>query len=221
MANMTMPTVPMPRSTSPELPLKYVGGDPSVDLINTVDWLHDGLDHDRIPDYGRLTEWAEGAGVITPAIGGRLRRIAAAHPRQAASAVAAAAALRWLLQRLFTDVSSGQATSAALDEFNELLAGTVGRMRIAAVPRHGLAIGWEQMGEDLQSPLWPVVWSAAQLLTSDESRNIHICAAPDCGWMYVDRSRNRMRRWCQMETCGTRAKSRRRRRVTAHADPGG
>ena len=218
---MAMPSVPIPRSANRELPLKYVGGDPSVDLVNTVDWLHDGLDHDRIPDYARLTEWAEGAGVVTPAIGERLRRAAASHPRQAASAVTAAASLRWLLQRLFTDVASGESTSSALDEFNELLAGTLSRMRVAAVPRRGLTIAWDRMGEDLQSPLWPVVWSAAQLLTSDESRNIHICAAPDCGWMYVDRSRNGMRRWCQMETCGTRAKGRRRRRVTARAEPGG
>jgi predicted RNA-binding Zn ribbon-like protein len=207
-----MHSVPIPRSTSPELPLKYVGGDPSVDLVNTVDWLHDGLDHDRIPDYGRLTEWAQGAGVITPATGERLRRVAAAHPRQAASAVTASASLRWLLQRLFTDVANGESISAALDEFNELLTDTLRRMRIAAVPRRGLTIAWDGMGEDLQSPLWPVIWSAAQLLTSDESRNLHICAAPDCGWMYVDRSRNGMRRWCQMETCGTRAKGRRRAR---------
>jgi predicted RNA-binding Zn ribbon-like protein len=218
---MTMSSVPIPRSNSPELPLKYVGGDPSIDLVNTVDWLHDGLDHDRIPDYGRLTKWAEGAGVITPAIGERLRRAAASHPRQAASAVAAAASLRWLLQRVFAEVANGESTGAALDEFNDRLATTLGRMRIASVPRRGLAIAWDRMGEDLQSPLWPVVWSAAQLLTSDESRDIHICAAPDCGWMYVDRSRNGMRRWCQMETCGTRAKGRRRRRLTAHAESGG
>ena len=32
----------------------------------------------------------------------------------------------------------------------------------------------------------------------------------DCGWMFVDRSRNRLRRWCQMETCGTMEKTRRR-----------
>jgi predicted RNA-binding Zn ribbon-like protein len=212
-----MSSVPVPRSASRELPLKYVGGDPSIDLVNTVDWLHDGLDHDRIPDHNRLVEWGEGAGVIAPAIGDRLRRAAASQPRQAASAVAAAASLRWLLQRLFTDLASGTPSSAALDEFNELLAGRLGRMRIAAVPRRGLAISWEGMGEDLQSLLWPVIWSAAQLLTSDEAGNIHICAAPDCGWMYVDRSRNGMRRWCQMETCGTRAKSRRRARREASA----
>lgn len=207
---MMMRTVPTARSASPELPLKYVGGDPSIDLINTVDWLHDGLDHDRIPDYGRFVEWAEGAGVITGPIADRLRRAAASQPREAASALAAAESLRWLLQRLFSDVASGTPSNAALDEFNEVLAATLGRMRIAAVPRRGFAVAWEGMGEDLQSPLWPVVWSAARLLASDEAGAIHICAAPECGWMYVDRSRNRMRRWCQMETCGTRAKSRRR-----------
>lgn len=212
-----MTTVPVPRSPSPELPLKYVGGDPSVDLVNTVDWLHDGLDHDRIPDYGRFVDWAEGAGVITGPIADRLRRSAAAHPRQAASALADAASLRWLLQRLFADVASGAPAGAALDEFNDLLAATLGRMRVAAVPRRGLAIAWDGMGDDLRSPLWPVIWSAAQLLTSDEAANIHICAAPDCGWMYVDRSRNGMRRWCQMETCGTRAKSRRRARREAQS----
>ena len=122
---------------------------------------------------------------------------------------------------MFADVASGESTSDAVEELNELLADTLGRMRVAAVPRRGFTIAWDRMGADLQSPLWPVIWAAAQLLTSDESGNIHICAAPDCGWMYVDRSRNGMRRWCQMETCGTRAKGRRRRRLTARADPGG
>jgi predicted RNA-binding Zn ribbon-like protein len=207
---MPMRTAPTPRSSSPELPLKYVGGDPSIDLVNTVDWLGDELDHDRIPDYDRLTRWAEGAGVITASVGERLRRASEAHPRQAAAAVAAAGWLRWVLQRLFTAVASGEPPGVALDELNELLTDGLGRMRVAPSSRRQLALAWQRMGEDLESPLWPVVWSAAQLLTSNEAARIHICAAPDCGWMYVDRSRNRLRRWCQMETCGTRAKSRRR-----------
>jgi predicted RNA-binding Zn ribbon-like protein len=205
-----MTSVPTARTASPELPLKYVGGDPSVDLVNTVDWLHDGLAHDRIPDYGRFVEWAEGAGVITRPTADRLRRTAASHPRQAASALGAAASLRWLLQRLFADVASGTPSSAALEEFNELLAVTLGRMRVAAVPRRGLAIAWDGMGDDLQSPLWPVIWSAAQLLASADADRLRVCDAPECGWMYVDRSRNGLRRWCQMETCGTREKNRRR-----------
>jgi predicted RNA-binding Zn ribbon-like protein len=66
--------------------------------------------------------------------------------------------------------------------------------------------------EILDSIVWPVLWSAASLIVSDEASRIRICGGPDCGWMYVDRSRNKLRRWCQMETCGTREKSRRRYR---------
>jgi predicted RNA-binding Zn ribbon-like protein len=205
-----MRIVPTARSTSSDLPLKYVGGDPSVDLVNTVDWLSDGLDHDRIPDYDRLTQWAEGAGVITAATGERLRRVAAAHPKRASAAVAAAARLRWILQRLFTDVAKGSPPGVALDELNDLLADAMPRLRVRSTGRRSLGLSWEGLGEELDSLLWPVVWSAAQLITSDEAARLHVCAAPDCGWMYVDRSRNGLRRWCQMETCGTRAKSRRR-----------
>lgn len=34
------------------------------------------------------------------------------------------------------------------------------------------------------------------------------CAAPDCRWAFVDTSRNRSRRWCDMADCGNRAKNR-------------
>src|SRR5687768_7143490 len=105
---MPMQTAPTPLSASPELPLKYVGGDPSIDLVNTVDWIGDELDHDRIPDYSRLTRWAEGAGVITASAGDRLRRAGVAHPRQAADVVTAAGSLRWVLQRLFAAVATGE-----------------------------------------------------------------------------------------------------------------
>ena len=205
-----MRDAPTPLSISPELPLKYVGGDPSIDLVNTVDWVGDELDHDRIADYDRLTRWAEGAEVITSSIGERLRRAGVAHPRQAAGAVASAGWARWVLQRLFTAVARGESPGATLDEFNELLSDSLMHMRIVPSSRQQLGIAWQGMGEHLESPLWPVIWSAAQLLASDEAARIHVCAAPDCGWMYVDRSRNGLRRWCQMETCGTRAKSRRR-----------
>lgn len=35
------------------------------------------------------------------------------------------------------------------------------------------------------------------------------CENPRCGWLFVDRSRNRSRRWCEMATCGNRAKAKR------------
>ena len=41
---------------------------------------------------------------------------------------------------------------------------------------------------------------------------IKICAAEDCRWAYYDHSKSRSGRWCAMETCGNRHKTRRYRR---------
>lgn len=57
--------------------------------------------------------------------------------------------------------------------------------------------------------LWPVARSAAELLTSPDAQRVRECALRSCSWLFVDRSRNRRRRWCDMKTCGNRAKARR------------
>ena len=45
-----MPIGPAPLSLAPHLPFKFVGGDPSVDLVNTVDWTARGLVDERLTD---------------------------------------------------------------------------------------------------------------------------------------------------------------------------
>jgi hypothetical protein len=47
------------------------------------------------------------------------------------------------------------------------------------------------------------------------------CANATCGWAFYDRSKNRSGRWCSMEVCGNRTKTRayrRRRRGTSSDD---
>ena len=70
---------------------------------------------------------------------------------------------------------------------------------------------WAWGGEDaaLRRVLWPIVRSAAELLTSDKLDRVGQCAGDSCGWLFLDTSRNRSRRWCEMEHCGNRAKARR------------
>jgi predicted RNA-binding Zn ribbon-like protein len=61
----------------------------------------------------------------------------------------------------------------------------------------------------LDRVLWEVSRSAAELLTSDELSKLRLCGGDDCGWMFLDTSRNRSRQWCDMRDCGNRAKVRR------------
>ncbi|MBN1859137.1 CGNR zinc finger domain-containing protein [Candidatus Bipolaricaulota bacterium] len=69
--------------------------------------------------------------------------------------------------------------------------------------------GWSDAEDQLEWPVWILARSAADLLTSDERDRVRRCAGPDCGWLFVDISRNHSRRWCDMADCGNRAKARR------------
>jgi predicted RNA-binding Zn ribbon-like protein len=200
-------SIPQP-PLAPEAPFRYVGGEPALDLVNTADWTERGLERDRITDYARLLEWAEGSGVLPGTTAEALRRAAQADPRGARTAHAAALRLRDVIHRLFSAVAEGRSPGGALDELNVLVAAAGRRMRLAPEGA-GWARTWDGWGEALDSPLWPVVWSAVRLL-SEEAERVRVCAGEDCGWIYVDRSRNGFRRWCEMQTCGTTAKNRRR-----------
>lgn len=201
----------MTQPVSAEPRFQYVGGDPALDLINTVDWTSRGPEAERLESFEQLTRWAEGAGVIDAATGRRLRRLSESRPRAAAAALALALQARGILHELFGAIARGDPAEPELARFNRLLRESLGGLDIA--PADGTGYRWRWQGEesDPRALVWRVLWSAASLLRSDEIGNVRVCDGDDCGWMYVDRSRNGFRRWCQMRTCGTREKTRRRR----------
>ena len=199
------------------LPFKYVGGDASLDLVNTVDWTTRGLEQERLGDYERLTRWAEGAEVIVPRRATRLRTLALAQPRTAERVHREAIELRRQLRELFSTIGRGGRLDqvAALEPLNVTLRAAMSRLELLPPGRPGdadapLQWNWRDAAERLDSLLWPVLRSAADLLTSDEGARVRECGGEDCGWLYVDRSRNGLRRWCEMETCGNREKAKRR-----------
>ena len=65
------------------------------------------------------------------------------------------------------------------------------------------------MNIHLESALWPIARAAADLLLSDELQHLRMCASDDCAWLFIDRTKNHRRRWCDMKTCGNRVKARR------------
>jgi predicted RNA-binding Zn ribbon-like protein len=209
-------TPPNPPPPPTHLPFKYLGGDASLDLVNTVDWTVRGLANERLTSYERLTEWAEGAGLVSPTDAERLRAAARSRPRAARMVLVRARRLRSVLQHLYGGLATRTLKASGWEDFNSELADALQRLRIGrrrATRKGALRVDWTWRVPEgrLDSFLWPVVWSAAMLLTSEEADHIRVCGGTDCGWMYVDRSRNGLRRWCAMETCGTAEKTRRRR----------
>jgi hypothetical protein len=57
--------------------------------------------------------------------------------------------------------------------------------------------------------LAPVLWSAGDLVLNAGRLRIRQCANDKCLWLFVDESKSGTRRWCDMASCGNRAKARR------------
>jgi predicted RNA-binding Zn ribbon-like protein len=58
-------------------------------------------------------------------------------------------------------------------------------------------------------PLRQLVDAAVGLITSSDIDNVRECGEKTCRWLFLDRSRNHTRRWCDMQLCGNRSKAKR------------
>jgi predicted RNA-binding Zn ribbon-like protein len=161
--------------------------------------------------YADLLAWSVQRQIVTPAAAQRLEAGAAEHPAAAAEALGEAVALREALYRIFTRYADGELPIAAdLARLNATL-GTAAAQRRLVGGEGSFTWQWEEDSDDLASPLWRIAQSAADLLTSPELDRVRECAKEHCNWLFVDRSKNRSRRWCDMQQCGNVAKVRRYR----------
>ena len=204
---------------------KCVGGRLCLDFVNTVaGWVSGGrrrgrdyadtVLRDKLPRYGDLLAWAECAGALTRSESRRLGRRAASDPRAAASAMATAAELREALYRIFKSVVENWTPRPAdMEVLQRELSMARAHQRLTRVSG-AFVWTWDDSDRTLDRVLWPVAGSAAELLTSNDRAMIRQCGGDDCGWMFLDTSRNHSRQWCNMRDCGNRAKVRRfRQRV--------
>jgi len=190
--------------------LKLVGGELCLDFANTVDWHASKSPQERLNDYGSLVSWSREVGVLDDAAERRLRREAGRHPAQASKAWKQAIAVRELLYRVFVALIHGRQVDASdLERLNQTLSDTLRHLRVVH-EGDGLEWRWAGTPQDLEQMLWPIVRSAADLLTSDRRLKLGQCADDrGCGWLFLDTSKSHGRRWCAMEDCGNRAKARR------------
>ncbi|MFN2104362.1 MAG: CGNR zinc finger domain-containing protein [Candidatus Promineifilaceae bacterium] len=181
-----------------------------LEFANTVEWHASDHPDDRLHDYAGLIAWAEGIGLLAADRADRLREAARAEPEKAGIAFHRATELRETIYRLFASYAEqGVFEEGDLAQLNEGLGETLAHARIVPAAG-GFEWGWTEAGADFNQILWPVLRSAADLLASDTLDRVRQCADDrGCGYLFVDTSRNRSRRWCSMESCGNRAKAQR------------
>ncbi len=189
------------------------GGHPALDFANTLSGRRSPPSRDDLPTYASLLEWSLAAGTLDAPRAVELAAAAAADPAAAAAAHAEAIALREGIFAVFAAVAAGGAPpAAAMAALNRGLARALPHLRLEPAG-DGFAWSWE--GSDLERPAWPLARAAAELLAGADRDRVRECDADTCAWLFLDRSRNRSRRWCDMQVCGNRAKVRRHRRRAA------
>jgi predicted RNA-binding Zn ribbon-like protein len=187
--------------------LALLGGELCLDFVNTVEPRGAGQSQEFLATYSDLVAWSSHAAILTHAEAELLRHEAAARQAEAEAVHRRAIALRETLYRVFLCIVEGRPAEAQdLEQLNAVLAPALSHLRIVPL-QEGFTWEWHVQDGDLDRMLWPIVRSAAELLTNGPLDRLKQCAG--CSWLFLDGSRNRTRRWCEMRVCGNRAKARR------------
>jgi predicted RNA-binding Zn ribbon-like protein len=195
-----------------------VGGALCFDFTNTASGRLVGPLRERLGRYVDLLTWSRRVGLLDDAQAAELADEAERRPAAAAGVLERARVLRELIYRVFSAVAAHRAPDAAdVDALNELIA-EAGAHRRLERESDRWTWTWSRGEEPLAWPLWPVVESAAEMLTAGEVERVKECQSDDCTWLFYDASRNRSRRWCDMKDCGNAEKQRRHYRKT-RAEP--
>lgn len=186
-----------------------VGGDLSLDFVNTAGSRTRGPIVDRIETYQDLVIWSRRAGTIDEALAAELVRLAEAEPAAAAKVLSRAKALREAIYRVFSARADGRAAEASDFALLGSLAAEAAAHRVLVPVEFRFDHVWSREPPRLERVWWPVAAAAVALATSDRVTRVKECATAHCNWLFLDASRNRSRRWCQMRECGNREKQRR------------
>ncbi|MBO0726621.1 MAG: CGNR zinc finger domain-containing protein [Blastocatellia bacterium] len=211
----------MDLSERPAARMKLVGERLCLDFVNTVGgWNPDPARAKRDPyaavaradklnDYFDLLAWSLHAKLFNENEARALAREAGRREKEAAVTLKRAVALRGAIYRICAAIiHEARPRSSDLELLNQELNISHGRVRLGA-GEGNLVWEWEGAKNALDRMLWRVADSAAEMFTTDDLARLRGCRGEDCGWMFLDVSKNSRRQWCDMQTCGNLAKVRR------------
>jgi len=188
--------------------IELIAGSPCLDFINSMSDHGGPTPTERLTSYGELVFWTRRCGLLTEAEAERFAALGQKHPRTAAAALKAALAFREAAFRMLQALAAGSEPAAAdLAVVNLVVNEAQAGLELVPVAGH-YHLDWRAGDASPQQLLWRVARALAELMTSDQLLTVRVCAGESCGWLFLDQSRNHLRRWCSMSDCGNRAKAR-------------
>ena len=194
----------------PTTPFALVGDRFWLDFVNTDDAAR-GTRVDALADFGTFARWLEASGTLDAERTGGLLRRAELQRAGATAALADARRVRAVLRRL-AEHGADHGHGEALLEINRVLGRSAGTRRVERRADGAYVRVFVAVGDAFAGLMIPVVDSAADALILGELARVRRCANPRCARVFFDNTKNGRRRWCDMATCGNRAKAERFRR---------
>ena len=181
-----------------------------LDFANTAGWHASENPKEKLKTYNDLVTWANHAGILSEKEAKKLTGRAKREPAKAENMLQRAIELREAVYHVFSELAKGNPPSKKdMAVINLNLSRTMARSWLVQTEDGFI---WSTSGgkEELDWLLDPIIRSAAELLTSDSLERVKECADDrGCGYLFLDKSRNKSRRWCDMADCGNRAKAQR------------
>jgi predicted RNA-binding Zn ribbon-like protein len=179
-------------------PIFFSGGLKCIDFCNTDDHLHTPPSYDFFPDRAAILKWGQAAEILPKSLqdAGNVDEQIFIRALKARSRIFA-------LLEPFTRLAVP--TKSDLAAFEVLLQEASGWMGIVSDDNGYLLTC--RADDPLERILCTVVRSAADVLLSNQPERVKQCG--ECGWLFYDSTRNLSRRWCDMKSCGNKAKARR------------
>jgi predicted RNA-binding Zn ribbon-like protein len=171
----------------------WVGNHPATDLCNTRPVVQ-GQPVELLPDFESLMPWVEVAGVLTDV------EAEGMSSRERQKTIAFVHRLREALRPL---LESGRRDADALRSLNEIVATEAGVLTVSFTRPDPLILAAQTDGQQLRLDLVVAVLDIFRY----DARLVRRCANPSCVLVFLDISKSGRRRWCDMATCGNRAKA--------------
>jgi predicted RNA-binding Zn ribbon-like protein len=187
-----------------------LGGRLCLDFANTVGSHLSPEPYEYLTSYQALARWGQHTEILTSEEAMSLIAMAEHAPAAAHAVLERAIALREAIFAVFGAISEQQPVDdEALAILNAEFVRSMAHVQVRKMDG-AFEWGWQTTSDMLDCVLWSVARSAAELLIAPELDRVRMCPGPDgCGWLFLDMSKNRSRRWCSMDDCGNVAKQRR------------
>ena len=186
-----------------------------VDLEDTFDFLNtddseNGFPAEKLPTLDDALAWFVDRGVIHAEGANRVRAQAAAKDPSMVRDLGRVHMVRSALREVAIAISEHRSPgTGSLETINRALHA---RQVIELVPApEGCLVDHRHVGDPIDDALARLTEPLVTVLTDGHPERIKTCASDTCDWIFYDGSRTSRRRWCDMATCGNRAKAARHR----------